>query len=145
VKPSSHAALYNWGVALSDLARCIKATQPREATAALHLASQKYAQSLQLHPRNPQALNNWGLVLQVGCGLGGKGWLDLSKLLCLGVARNTSAQHASATIVNNDIQQLQHCRPAPGLLELCEMHWMEHTTLCSAYFPKPSHEVCCMS
>jgi hypothetical protein len=65
VKPTSHAALYNWGVALSDLARCIKATDPKEATAALHLASQKYAQSLQLHPRNPQALNNWGLVLQV--------------------------------------------------------------------------------
>jgi hypothetical protein len=65
VKPTSHAALYNWGVALSDLARCIKATDPKESTAALHLASQKYAQSLQLHPRNPQALNNWGLVLQV--------------------------------------------------------------------------------
>lgn len=65
LKPSSHAALYNWGVALSDLARAIKGADPREATAALHLASQKYAQSLQLHPRNPQALNNWGLVLQV--------------------------------------------------------------------------------
>lgn len=66
IKPTAHAALYNWGVALSDLARCIKASQPKEATAALYTASQKYAQSLQLHPRNPQALNNWGLVLQVG-------------------------------------------------------------------------------
>lgn len=37
-----------------------------EAVGALHLASQKYAESLELHPRNPQALNNWGLVLQVG-------------------------------------------------------------------------------
>lgn len=69
MKPTSHAALYNWGVALSDLARCIKANDAREATAALHLASQKYALSLQLQPRNPQALNNWGLVLQVrSCG-----------------------------------------------------------------------------
>ena len=70
MKPSSHAALYNWGVALSDLARAIKASDHRESVAALHLASQKYAQSLQLHPRNPQALNNWGLVLQVGRGKG---------------------------------------------------------------------------
>lgn len=70
LKPSSHAALYNWGVALSDLARSIKAADPKAATSALHLASQKYAQSLQLHPRNPQALNNWGLVLQV-CSIPG--------------------------------------------------------------------------
>jgi hypothetical protein len=64
LRPSSHAALYNWGVALSDLARCVKQREPAAATAALHLASQKYAAALQLHPRNPQALNNWGLVLQ---------------------------------------------------------------------------------
>eukprot|EP00878_Enallax_costatus_P020836 GHUV01022040.1.p1 GENE.GHUV01022040.1~~GHUV01022040.1.p1 ORF type:complete len:347 (+),score=111.87 GHUV01022040.1:674-1714(+) len=64
LKPNSHAALYNWGVALSDLARAVKQSDPAEAVGALHLASQKYAQSLQLHPRNPQALNNWGLVLQ---------------------------------------------------------------------------------
>jgi Tfp pilus assembly protein PilF len=44
----------------------VKQSSPAEAVAALHLASQKYAESLQLHPRNPQALNNWGLVLQVG-------------------------------------------------------------------------------
>jgi Flp pilus assembly protein TadD len=68
LKPNSHAALYNWGVALSDLARAVKPTSPAEAVAALHLASQKYAESLQLHPRSPQALNNWGLVLQVGVG-----------------------------------------------------------------------------
>jgi Tfp pilus assembly protein PilF len=68
LKPNSHAALYNWGVALSDLARAVKQASPAEAVAALHLASQKYAESLQLHPRNPQALNNWGLVLQVGWG-----------------------------------------------------------------------------
>lgn len=66
LKSNSHAALYNWGVALSDLARAVKQSDPAEAVGALHLASQKYAQSLQLHPRNPQALNNWGLVLQVG-------------------------------------------------------------------------------
>jgi hypothetical protein len=35
------------------------------ACSCLHLASQKYAQCLNWHPNNPQALNNWGLVLQV--------------------------------------------------------------------------------
>jgi hypothetical protein len=64
LKSNSHAALYNWGVALSDLARAVKQSDPAHSVASLHLASQKYAQSLQLHPRNPQALNNWGLVLQ---------------------------------------------------------------------------------
>ncbi len=69
IKPASHQALYNWGVALSDLARALKPSAPGEAAACLHLASQKYAASLQIAPANPQALNNWGLVLQVR-GLG---------------------------------------------------------------------------
>jgi len=64
LKPNSHTALYNWGVALSDLARALRPLNPHEATACLHLASQKYAASLQFSPKNPQALNNWGLVLQ---------------------------------------------------------------------------------
>jgi Tfp pilus assembly protein PilF len=66
LKPNSHTALYNWGVALSDLARALRPLNPHEATACLHVASQKYAASLQFSPKNPQALNNWGLVLQVG-------------------------------------------------------------------------------
>mmetsp|Transcript_15153 Transcript_15153/g.32883 ORF Transcript_15153/g.32883 Transcript_15153/m.32883 type:complete len:433 (-) Transcript_15153:285-1583(-) len=90
VRPSSHAALYNWGVALTDLARVVRMgstgpSQPSEADsgmtavsssavphvqlqmspqACLALASQKYAQALKWQPNNPQALNNWGLVLQ---------------------------------------------------------------------------------
>ncbi len=46
----------------------MQATSPGEAAACLHLASQKYAASLQWNPNNPQALNNWGLVLQVTVG-----------------------------------------------------------------------------
>ena len=137
-RPASHASLYNWGVALSDLSRVLKAaasattasqqssiTPPlpqsssngRQAAAAttaaattaaaaaavtsaatgsttpsssfqtlpinskealaasandmaasrrcLSMASEKYAEAVRLHPNNPQALNNWGLVLQV--------------------------------------------------------------------------------
>ena len=146
--PPSHASLYNWGVALSDLARVLKATaaaqqqqqqqqvaspaavsavpvgsgRPHASTGAaavssaasaaaaaavaaashaggpsqlasgsgasatssaaatlaearrcLSLASEKYAEAVRLHPNNPQALNNWGLVLQVRCGGGGGG------------------------------------------------------------------------
>ncbi|EFJ43333.1 hypothetical protein VOLCADRAFT_121444 [Volvox carteri f. nagariensis] len=85
-RPSSHNVLYNWGVALSDLARLLRDTQPAEslsflqqasppvhpssaAVAGLRQASHKYAGSLDLQPGNPQALNNWGLVLQEMSGL----------------------------------------------------------------------------
>jgi hypothetical protein len=141
LRPSAPAALYNWGVALSDLARVLKASgnapvaaaaaaapagpaarSPRvtgdhggspgkqqgsgphnstssapapasallRATSAgappgsphalggalalgtglaaarrcLALASEKYAEALRWQPSNPQALNNWGLVMQ---------------------------------------------------------------------------------
>jgi hypothetical protein len=112
LRAGSQGALYNWGVALSELAHWYRehekavagdtsrsttpvsgegeaaggkgseeeasasdgAREPsylsreelREAACScLHLASQKYAQCLNWHPNNPQALNNWGLVLQV--------------------------------------------------------------------------------
>ena len=65
LRPSSHAALYNWGVALSDLARGLKEVEPARAQQCLRLASHKYAEALRWQPGNPQALNNWGLVLQV--------------------------------------------------------------------------------
>lgn len=111
LRAGSQGALYNWGVALSELAHWYRehekalgdgsrSTTPvsasetdaaastkegeeggqgeggtpgeamsreelREAACScLHLASQKYAQCLSWHPNNPQALNNWGLVLQ---------------------------------------------------------------------------------
>ncbi len=64
LRAASHQALYNWGVALSDVARCLKPSSPALAQACLNLASQKYAASLKHNPSNPQALNNWGLVLQ---------------------------------------------------------------------------------
>lgn len=70
-QPSSHAALYNWGVALTDLARCVR-DRPDQARACLNLASHKYAEALSHQPGSVQALNNWGLVLQVGWG-GGRG------------------------------------------------------------------------
>eukprot|EP00891_Asterochloris_glomerata_P005577 jgi/Astpho2/5577/Aster-02833 len=61
---ASHAALYNWGVALSDMARLVKRTDEHEAYQCLLKAAEKYATSLHWNANNPQALNNWGLVLQ---------------------------------------------------------------------------------
>ncbi|EFN55727.1 hypothetical protein CHLNCDRAFT_134051 [Chlorella variabilis] len=51
------AALYNWAVALTDIARLVRAQQPEEAYECLAAAASKYAQSL-------AANNNLGLVLQ---------------------------------------------------------------------------------
>ena len=55
----------NWAVALTDIARLVSAAQPEEAYECLTAAASKYAQSLAVAPGNPQANNNWGLVLQV--------------------------------------------------------------------------------
>lgn len=77
--------MYQWGVALSDLARACKQRSAAEARACLHLASQKFAVALAADPSNVQAMNNWGLVLQArgnikksacvpGDGSAGKGW-----------------------------------------------------------------------
>ncbi|KAI3425968.1 hypothetical protein D9Q98_007936 [Chlorella vulgaris] len=63
------AALYNWAVALTDIARLVRAQQPDEAYECLTAAASKYAQSLAVHSDNPQANNNWGLVLQDLSGL----------------------------------------------------------------------------
>ncbi|KAK9826480.1 hypothetical protein WJX81_003553 [Elliptochloris bilobata] len=74
----SHAALYNCGVALSDMAR---AAGPGDAPAAAQYllgAAAKYATSLKWNPNNPQALNNWGLVLSELAGMrppGERGYL----------------------------------------------------------------------
>ena len=46
----SHAALYNWGVALSDLARVVKSSQRKDAHQFLEQAGEKYRLSLKLHP-----------------------------------------------------------------------------------------------
>ena len=54
MKPSSHSALYNWGVALSDMSRVLKSTDRTAANALLSEAADKYATSLQHHANNPQ-------------------------------------------------------------------------------------------
>ncbi|CAD7705277.1 unnamed protein product [Ostreobium quekettii] len=64
IRPSFHAAQYNWGVALSELAGLMKRADGHQALYHLHDAALRYSQSLQGNPNNPQALNNWGLVLQ---------------------------------------------------------------------------------
>eukprot|EP00887_Chlorella_sp_A99_P008101 scaffold12.g8101.t1 len=62
--PAATALLhYNWAVALSDCARIVRPQQPDEARELLSAAAGKYARSLEANPFNPQALNNWGLVL----------------------------------------------------------------------------------
>ncbi|KAJ9531741.1 hypothetical protein QJQ45_021888 [Haematococcus lacustris] len=64
LQPTSHTSTYNLGVAQSDLARLTRATDPAAARQYLESAATCYADALRLHPDNPQALNNWGLVLQ---------------------------------------------------------------------------------
>jgi hypothetical protein len=51
LRESSHAALYNWGVALSDLARV---GEGPARTDFLLAAAEKYAESLKWNPNNPQ-------------------------------------------------------------------------------------------
>ena len=59
IKQSSHSALYNWGVALSDMSRVLKATDRAAANALLTDAAEKYAYSLQWNANNPQAMPNY--------------------------------------------------------------------------------------
>jgi hypothetical protein len=54
LRPASHAALYNWGVALSDMARHLKAVNPGASYDFLLAATDKYGQSLKWNPNNPQ-------------------------------------------------------------------------------------------
>ena len=54
LRATSHAALYNWGVALSDMARVQRSTDPAAATDYLISAADKYAASLQWNPQHPQ-------------------------------------------------------------------------------------------
>ena len=51
---SSHAALYNWGVALSDMAHLEKRTEENAAYHCLLAAAEKYALSLYYSANNPQ-------------------------------------------------------------------------------------------
>lgn len=55
LREGSHAAQYNWGVALSDLARHHRARGDlAEAEAHLIQSAQMYAASLKWNPNNPQ-------------------------------------------------------------------------------------------
>lgn len=51
---NSHAALYNWGVALSDMAHLEKRTEQDAAYHCLLAAAEKYALSLFYSANNPQ-------------------------------------------------------------------------------------------
>lgn len=55
LRGGSHAALYNWGVALSDLARHVRASDADAAQQYLLASAQKYGESLEWNPNNPQA------------------------------------------------------------------------------------------
>jgi len=55
LRPASHAALYNWGVALSDMARLLKAVNPGASYDLLLAATEKYGRSLEHNPNHPQA------------------------------------------------------------------------------------------
>ena len=61
LQPSSYSALYNWGVALSDIARIVRPQQAEEAYECLAAAAEKYARALEANPANPQASRGVGL------------------------------------------------------------------------------------
>ncbi len=52
VRPSSHSALYNWGVALSDMARLLKESDPEQALSCLQQVRRGRASG---RPRAPWA------------------------------------------------------------------------------------------
>ena len=54
LREGSHAALYNWGVALSDMSRAVKQSDRAAAHGYLLAAAGKYATSLRWNPNNPQ-------------------------------------------------------------------------------------------
>ena len=54
LRPASHAALYNWGVALSDMARVVRGSDRAAAAGYLMAAADKYSLSLHLNAANPQ-------------------------------------------------------------------------------------------
>lgn len=63
LQPDSYSALYNWGVALSDIARIVRPQQPEEAYECLTAAAEKYARALDTNPANPQVRGGcwlWG-------------------------------------------------------------------------------------
>ena len=55
LRPASHAALYNWGVALSDMAHHMGGTDRDASYNHLLASAEKYGLSLKWNPRNPQA------------------------------------------------------------------------------------------
>lgn len=59
----SAVVLFNWAVALSDIARLARPQAPGEAAEYLSAAALKYSAAVAIDPLNPQALNNWGLIL----------------------------------------------------------------------------------
>lgn len=60
IKPDMYDSLYNWGNALSDLA---KAKGREDAPQLLELARQKYAEAIAIKPDGYEALENWGNAL----------------------------------------------------------------------------------
>ena len=58
--PPPPGALFNWGVALTDLAR---AGDPSARAVRLKAAASKYGAAVREDAANPRALNNWGLAL----------------------------------------------------------------------------------
>lgn len=55
LRPASHAALYNWGVALSDMAHHVDGADRGACYQHLLASAEKYGLSLKWNPRNPQA------------------------------------------------------------------------------------------
>ncbi len=54
LREASASALYNWGVALSDMSRVVKGGDRAAAHDYLLSAAEKYATSLRWNPNNPQ-------------------------------------------------------------------------------------------
>jgi tetratricopeptide (TPR) repeat protein len=65
--------LFNWSIALTDIARLVRKTSVDEAAEYLSSAALKYKAAVEVDPGNARALNNLGLVLQDLSQLMGKG------------------------------------------------------------------------
>ena len=90
LKQSSSSALYNWGVALSDMSRVLKTTDRATANGLLTEAAEKYATSLQWSANNPQVCNARRHA-KISCAMPGTNMLVLflDAIRCRGCIANT--------------------------------------------------------
>jgi hypothetical protein len=92
----------NWAVALTDIARLVRAQQPGEAYECLTAAASKYAQSLAVLPDNPQV---WGGVSD--------GWLRGGGWELVAPAGSIAMPLMRQRVARGRVHAAQHSRASP--------------------------------